>query len=115
MTSIMSRRTILAAPLVALSALAATGKAGAGENAAAQLGKLEKSSGGRLGVAALDTATGKRIEHRANERFAMCSTFKFLAAAAVLSRMDHGDEKLDRRVSYSSPIRQSPRATSATV
>ena len=31
----------------------------------------------------------------------MCSTFKFLAAAAVLSRVDHGDEKLDRRVSYS--------------
>ena len=102
MTSIISRRMILAAPLVALPVLVAARRAGAAEDAVAQLGELEKSSGGRLGVAALDTATGKRFEHRADERFAMCSTFKFLAAAAVLSRVDHGDEKLDRRVTYSS-------------
>jgi beta-lactamase class A len=31
----------------------------------------------------------------------MCSTFKFLAAAAVLKRVDDGQEKLDRFVSYS--------------
>ena len=62
MTSIISRRTILAAPLVALPVLVAARRAGAAEDAVAQLGELEKSSGGRLGVAALDTATGKRID-----------------------------------------------------
>src|SRR5947207_12186258 len=30
----------------------------------------------------------------------MCSTFKFLAAAAVLKRVDNEEEKLDRFVSY---------------
>jgi beta-lactamase class A len=30
----------------------------------------------------------------------MCSTFKFLAAAAVLKRVDEGKEKLDRRIIY---------------
>ena len=35
-----------------------------------------------------------------DERFAMCSTFKLLAAAAVLARVDAGKERLDRRVSY---------------
>lgn len=55
---------------------------------------------GRLGVSILDTGTGKRIGHRADERFPMCSTFKFLAAAQVLSRVDRGEERLDRRIAY---------------
>ena len=62
------------------------------------LADLEQKNGGRLGVAALDTASGRRIEHRPDELFAMCSTFKFLAAAHVLSRVDRGEERLDRRV-----------------
>jgi beta-lactamase class A len=51
-------------------------------------------------VAALDTRNNKRIEHRATERFPMCSTFKFLAAAAVLKRVDEKKESLDRFISY---------------
>jgi beta-lactamase class A len=62
---------------------------------------LEKEHGGRLGVCVLDVATGRRLEHRADERFAMCSTFKVLAAALVLTRVDRGEESLDRRVVYS--------------
>jgi beta-lactamase class A len=63
--------------------------------------KLEKRHGGRLGVAALDTATGKRMAYRADERFPMCSTFKLLAAAAILKNVDRGSEHLDRWVTYS--------------
>lgn len=59
---------------------------------------LEARHGGRLGVAALDTSTGNRMAHRADERFPMCSTFKLVAAAAVLRRVDRGAEQLDRRV-----------------
>jgi beta-lactamase class A len=62
--------------------------------------RIEAQSGGRLGVAALDTADGSRAGHRMDERFAMCSTFKLLAAAAILGRVDAGKERLDRRVSY---------------
>jgi beta-lactamase class A len=62
--------------------------------------RIEAESSGRLGVAALDTADGSRAGHRMDERFAMCSTFKLLAAAAVLARVDAGKEHLDRRVIY---------------
>jgi beta-lactamase class A len=62
--------------------------------------RIEAQSGGRLGVAALDTSNGSRAGHRMDERFAMCSTFKLLAAAAILGRVDAGKERLDRRVSY---------------
>ena len=56
--------------------------------------------GGRIGVAALDTNSNKRLTYRQDERFAMCSTFKFLAAAAVLKRGDEKKEKLERFVPY---------------
>src|SRR5579863_5439533 len=61
-------------------------------------GSLEQTNGGRLGVAVLDTATGERSGYRADERFPMCSTFKFLLVAAVLQRVDRHQEKLDRTI-----------------
>lgn len=68
--------------------------------AAERLGDLERKHSGRLGVAALDTGSGRRLAHRADERFPMCSTFKFLAAACVLSRVDRKEENLDRRIVF---------------
>jgi beta-lactamase class A len=67
---------------------------------AADIAAIERQLGGRLGVAALDTASGRRVEHRATERFALCSTFKFLASAAILARVDARAERLDRLVRY---------------
>jgi beta-lactamase class A len=61
---------------------------------------LERRHGGRLGVAVLDTLGGRRINHRGEQRFAMCSTFKWLAAALVLQRVDRGEEQLGRRVVF---------------
>ncbi len=61
---------------------------------------LEAQHGGRLGVAAIDTGSGRRLAHRIDERFAMCSTFKLLAAAAVLRKVDLGTEKLTRLIPY---------------
>jgi beta-lactamase class A len=59
---------------------------------------IEARVGGRLGVAVLDTATGELAGQRLDERFPMCSTFKSLAAALVLARVDAGQERLDRRI-----------------
>jgi beta-lactamase class A len=80
--------------LLAPAALAAE------QDAAKRIASIETRIGGRIGVAALDTRNNKRIEHRATERFPMCSTFKFLAAAAVLKRVDEKKESLDRFISY---------------
>ncbi|WP_433932672.1 class A beta-lactamase [Sorangium cellulosum] len=68
--------------------------------AAPALARIEAQLGGRLGVAALDTANGARIGHRAAERFAMCSTFKAILAASLLARVDKGQLALDHRVTY---------------
>jgi beta-lactamase class A len=64
--------------------------------------QLEEKNGGRLGVAVLDTATGERSDYRADERFPMCSTFKFLLASAVLQRVDRHQETLDRVIAIPS-------------
>ncbi len=66
----------------------------------ADFAKIEAESGGRLGVAVLDTLTGARSMHRADERFPMCSTFKLLVAGAILARVDAGKESLDRRIRF---------------
>ncbi|WP_367128805.1 class A beta-lactamase [Saccharothrix sp. HUAS TT1] len=49
-----------------------------------RLAELERKFDARLGVYAVATGTGAAITHRADERFAFCSTFKGLAAGAVL-------------------------------
>ncbi|WEO93650.1 class A beta-lactamase [Streptomyces sp. FXJ1.172] len=73
----------------ALSAPAASAAAGDQKSAAAgELSALERRHGARLGVFARNLRTGRTVAHRAGERFAMCSTFKAFAAAAVLR--DHG-------------------------
>ncbi|UPY35780.1 class A beta-lactamase [Sediminicoccus sp. KRV36] len=63
---------------------------------AASLAQIEARVGGRLGVVAQDGAT--RFAHRAAERFPMASTFKALLAAAILARVDAGEDRLDRRL-----------------
>jgi beta-lactamase class A len=90
--------SLLAAP--ALWGLRATAEDRGGQ-LQDDLAALERRYGGRLGVAILDTAAGGRsIARRGNERFPLCSTFKVLAAALILSRVDAGKERLDRRIVY---------------
>jgi beta-lactamase class A len=103
MTTLISRRaalwgSLLAAP--AIVGLRVMAPEAAGADLQASLDNLERKNGGRLGVSVLNVATGNRIDHRAGERFAMSSTFKFLAAAFVLARVDRREERLDRRVTY---------------
>ncbi|MEU2226377.1 class A beta-lactamase [Streptomyces sp. NPDC018347] len=65
----------------------------------AELAELERRYGARLGVYALNARTGRTVAHRAGERFAMCSTFKAFAAAAVL-RDQGGRAPMDRVLHY---------------
>ena len=49
-----------------------------------ELAMLEATSGGRLGVASQLGTGGKILSYRGDERFPLCSTFKVVAAAAIL-------------------------------
>lgn len=67
---------------------------------AQKLAALERQAGGRLGVCFRDADSGCTTGHRADERFAMCSTFKWPMSAVVLKAVDDGKLMLDRRVPY---------------
>lgn len=94
---IWSRRGALAGAL-ALAACAPSRLATAADDP--RFAAIEAHTGGRLGVHALNTATGAVMSYRAAERFAMCSTFKWLLAAQML-RLGEGDSGfLARRVIF---------------
>jgi beta-lactamase class A len=91
---IVDRRTLLAAapalaawPAIARSPIPA-------------LEAYEQASGGRIGVYGANLSTGAKITWRADERFVMCSTFKASLAALVLTRIDRGQDHLDRMIAY---------------
>nr|WP_232835340.1 class A beta-lactamase [Actinocorallia populi] len=64
------------------------------------LRRLEKRFGVRLGLWAADTGTGRSLGHRQDERFAMCSTFKTYAVAAVLKAHSSDSGLLGRRIRF---------------
>lgn len=102
MTISTTRRSVAfaLAALPALPALIGMGIAAPLFAAESPIADIERRYGGRLGVFAIDTGSGRTLAYRANERFLMCSTFKGLLAAQVLSRVDSGKESLERLVHY---------------
>jgi beta-lactamase class A len=98
---VISRRTMLSGSLIAAPALLSLHAAADDAEFAVlrELDALERRHGGRLGVAILSGTNG--VGRRDDERYALCSTFKFLAAAFVLLRVDRRQESLTRRVVYS--------------
>lgn len=57
----------------------------------ARIEDLERKHNVVIGLSAVDVASGRWLAHRAEERFAMCSTFKAYAAAAILQRSERGE------------------------
>jgi beta-lactamase class A len=79
--------------------------------------QLERDHDGRIGAWATDTGTGQVAGYREDERFPLLSTFKALAAAAVLDRGG-----LDRRIRWTaadrapnSPVTDRSRADGLTL
>src|SRR5271170_1129640 len=99
-----SRRLFLIGLAAAAAPLRASAAAASAEErlnlANKHLAWIEERERGRLGAAVIDTETSWTLNHRADERFPMCSTFKLLAAAAALKRVDQGAERLDRVIAY---------------
>lgn len=102
----MNRRALLKGAALGAAALTLGSRTSlaSANDLEARLAALERRRGGRLGVSILDTGNGQRLAYRAGERFLMCSTFKWLAAAAVLARVDRGQERLDRRVVFGKDV-----------
>ena len=124
MNPLIQRRTLLLGVSVLPLAGACTAWSGTGSqsSAEAQLAELESAAGGRLGVVGFNTGSGARIQHRAHERFPLCSTFKLMLAAAVLERSAKDASLLSKNVSYSksdliehSPITEKHVSTGMTV
>lgn len=100
----MTRRRFAALGLGALAGACAPQRLASptagGSSAADALADIEARVGGRVGVFALDTGSGREIAHRPDERFALCSTFKWVLAAAILDRVDRGALSLDERIPF---------------
>ncbi|WP_407691309.1 class A beta-lactamase [Saccharopolyspora mangrovi] len=124
----MGRRSVLAALLAApVAACAPRTPAAAPAPAPAQgpdpvLVELERRYDARLGLFARNTATGRTLEHRADERVAMCSTFKVYASAALLRAHGLAGGYFDRVLRYdagqlvkNSPITETRVGTGMTV
>lgn len=95
----MTRRSLFRAGLATtgVALLPTETAAGSGQSG---LQELEQQYDVRLGVYARNLGTGEAMVHRQHERFAMCSLFKTLAAAAVLRDLDRRGEVLDHRIHY---------------
>jgi beta-lactamase class A len=63
-----------------------------------RLDELERRHNAIIGVHAVDIETGRNVGHRDTELFAVCSTFKTYAAAAVLQKSERGELALDQKV-----------------
>lgn len=93
----LTRRSFIAVAALALPGILRASTARF-DDLSMDLAKLERINGGRVGIAVIDTGTGERAGYRENERFPMCSTFKFLLVSAVLQRVDRNREILGRAV-----------------
>lgn len=104
--STTSRRTMLRLGAAAPVAYATSGVLATESSAAHTTGRspavadLERAYDTTVGLMATNLRTGRSVRHRAHRRFAICSVFKGLAAAAVLRDHDRHGETLDRRVFY---------------
>ena len=88
-------KTCFAWFLLLFAACSATGQEEPGDFVSRVRG-LERELDGSIGVFAIDTGSGKELAYRADERYAMTSTFKPLLVAAVLARVDAGTLSLDK-------------------
>lgn len=85
---------------VLLSALSTHALATSLESVSAQLAQLEASTGGKIGVAAINTATQQRIEYHAKELFPMGCTSKVIGVAAILKKSMTNKKLLSDKIHY---------------
>lgn len=98
---LVTRRTLLFGAAPASAAILCLGNTSASAHTRERLAALEAATGGRIGIAGVNTGNGATVRHRADERFPFCSTFKPLVAAAILKRSATEPGLLEQTISYS--------------
>jgi beta-lactamase class A len=94
-----TRRDFLIAVASALATIPVL-SAASSEGEPPSIADIEARVGGRVGVFAVDTGSSKVLAHRPDERFAMCSTFKWVLAATVLEQVERNLLSLEQRILY---------------
>lgn len=69
-------------------------------NVIQKIQELEVSSGGRIGVSAINTGNNQRIQYRAEERFPFCSTGKVLVVSTILKKSMSDKQLLKSKIFY---------------
>jgi len=98
--STLTRRWFVSGLAAGIAAASSRVQAASQRDAMGSVADLEAEIGGHIGLAVLNTADGRQLSHRADERYAMCSTFKLMLAAAILSRVDAGTLRLEQSVPF---------------
>jgi beta-lactamase class A len=93
-----TRRSLIAAGSTALLAGCVGFRS---RSATRRLEEIRAQIGGRLGVHALDTGSGRSIGLAGNARFSMASTFKLMLGACVLADVDDGTLQLGQNIAVS--------------
>jgi beta-lactamase class A len=108
----LDRRTFLASALAAGACARAGPPAPAGDDLAPRFEAIRATlgPGGRLGVMAVDTGSGRELRFDADSRYALASTFKLPLAALILKRVERGELSLDEELPFGpgDPLDNSP-------
>ncbi|MCJ2179269.1 class A beta-lactamase [Novosphingobium album (ex Hu et al. 2023)] len=76
-----------------------------------RLASVAEASQGRIGVAALDLASGREVDVLGDQRFPMASTSKVAIAAAFLEGVDQGKWSLTSEFPMMIPVQSAPFST----
>jgi beta-lactamase class A len=99
-THFVNRRWVIAAGTSLLLSASVAVRARSLVSIEKHLETIRTRIGGRVGVHALDTESGRRVAFDDASRYAMASTFKMLLAAAVLARVDRGELGLGQSIPF---------------
>lgn len=95
------RRFMAALPLVLLGAGCNSAPKKPSATPAVRLAEIEAQADAHLGLMAIDTGSGRELGFNAEQRFALCSTFKLPLVAMVLTQVQSGALRLDQPVPVS--------------
>lgn len=94
----LSRRSVLIGSLAVAAAAGVRMPTASAAPIDEGIADLERRNNALIGVFAVNLDSNRTVAHRADDSFAMCSTFKAYLAARVLQKAERGELSLDDQV-----------------